>query len=129
MMALGVMAELYGDELTPDSATPEVTETTEATEDTTLDVTETTEAPEDTTSASEEGDKSKILWGDADVSGTVDIMDVIATNKFLLGSGTLSAQGKLNADVDESSQVDTTDSLNILKLVVEMLSQSDFPIK
>ncbi len=138
MMALGGMAELYGDELTPGSVTP--AETTEAPEETTEkpaeDTTEkpaedTTEKPaEDTTGASDEqGDKSKILWGDADVSGTVDIMDVIATNKFLLGSGTLSAQGKLNADVDESSQVDTTDSLNILKLVVEMLSQSDFPIK
>ena len=76
-----------------------------------------------------EADPSKILWGDANVDGEVDIMDVIAVNKNLLGSGSLSAQGKLNADVDEKNGVDTTDSLNIIKLVVELLTQADMPIK
>ncbi len=113
----------------PTKSTTEAGETTEPNNETTEPNNETTEPGKDTTEDTGEGDKSKILWGDADVSGTVDIMDVIAANKFLLGSGKLSAQGKLNADVDESGQVDTTDSLNILKLVVEMLSQADMPIK
>jgi len=89
----------------------------------------TTPTNPDTPSDSEEGDPSKILWGDANVDGEVDIMDVIAVNKFLLGSGKLSAQGKLNADVDETKTVDTTDSLNIIKLVVEIWTQADMPIK
>lgn len=74
-------------------------------------------------------DPGKVLWGDANVDGEVDILDVIATNKYLLGSGTLTDQGKINADVDQANGVDTTDSLNILKLVVKMLTQADMPIK
>ena len=111
MMALGVMAELYGDELTPDSA-----------------ASDPGEEPSDS-SEQGEGDPSKILWGDANVDGEVDIMDVIVVNKNLLGAGQLSAQGKLNADVDQKNGVDTTDSLNIIKLVVELLTQNDMPVK
>ena len=111
MMALGVMAELYGDELTPDST-----------------ASDPGEEPSDS-SEQGEGDPSKILWGDANVDGEVDIMDVIVVNKNLLGAGQLSAQGKLNADVDQKNGVDTTDSLNIIKLVVELLTQNDMPVK
>ncbi len=69
------------------------------------------------------------MYGDANCDGNVDIMDVIATNKQLLGTGSLSEQGKINADVDLQNGVDTTDSLNILKCVVELIDQSSFPIK
>ena len=69
------------------------------------------------------------MYGDANCDGEVDIMDVIAVNKFLLGSGKLTDQGKANANVDDSKSVDTTDSLNILKCVVAMIQQSEFPIK
>jgi len=72
---------------------------------------------------------SVTLWGDADESGTVDILDVIQVNKFLLGVAKLSAQGALNADLDQSGDPDSTDSLNILKLALNMLSQNDMPIK
>ena len=56
-------------------------------------------------------------------------MDVIAINKFLLGSADLTEQGKLNANVDDGKEIDTTDSLNILKCVVELIKQEDFPVK
>jgi hypothetical protein len=115
MMALGVMAELYGDELTPDSTATDPGE-------------DPSDEPSDS-SEQGEGDPSKILWGDANVDGEVDIMDVIVVNKNLLGAGQLSAQGKLNADVDQKNGVDTTDSLNIIKLVVELLTQNDMPVK
>jgi hypothetical protein len=69
------------------------------------------------------------MYGDANCDGNVDIMDVIATNKQLLGTGSLTEQGKINADVDLQNGVDTTDSLNILKCVVELIDQSSFPIK
>jgi len=69
------------------------------------------------------------VWGDADESGDVDILDVIQVNKFLLGVTKLSAQGTVNADVNVSGDPDSTDSLNILKLALNMLSQADMPIK
>ncbi|MBQ4465240.1 MAG: dockerin type I repeat-containing protein, partial [Oscillospiraceae bacterium] len=56
----------------------------------------------------------------------VDIMDVITLNKYLLGAATLDDKGKLNADVDNSKEIDTTDSLNILKCVVELTT---LPVK
>ncbi len=87
---------------------------------------EPSDQPTDTPSDTPSGD---VLWGDANCDKSVDIMDVIATNKYLLGSGTLSDQGKINADVDVKGGVDTTDSLNILKLVVELFTQADMPIK
>ena len=67
-----------------------------------------------------------IVYGDVDVNGVVDIMDVIAINKSLLGGLTLTDQGKLNADVDISLVVDTTDALNILKAVVKLVT---LPVK
>ncbi len=62
-----------------------------------------------------------ILYGDADESGVVDIMDVIAINKSLLGSLKLGDMGKTNADVDCNGAIDTTDALNILKAVVKLV--------
>ena len=84
-------------------------------------------APEPTTKPSEPtGD---ILWGDADVNGEVDILDVITLNKAIMGKETLKPQGEINADVDQSGKPDSVDSMNILKLIVNMLTQADFPIK
>ncbi|MBR7083997.1 MAG: dockerin type I repeat-containing protein, partial [Oscillospiraceae bacterium] len=82
---------------------------------------------EPTTKPSEQtGD---ILWGDADVNGEVDILDVITLNKAIMGKETLKPQGEINADVDQSGKPDAVDSMNILKLIVNMLTQADFPIK
>ena len=50
-------------------------------------------------------------------------MDVIALNKYLLGISSLTDAQKENADVDRSGKLDTTDSLNILKFVVELLDK------
>lgn len=68
------------------------------------------------------------MYGDVNCDGIVDIMDVISLNKFLLGSGSVSDQGRINANVDNNDAVDSTDSLNILKCVVDMIKQSDFPL-
>jgi len=63
-----------------------------------------------------------ILYGDVNLDGEIDIMDVIALNKFLLGSSELGKDNKAAADVDLNSQLDSTDSLNILKRVVELIT-------
>lgn len=60
-------------------------------------------------------------YGDVNNDGGVDILDVILVNKFLLGSATLEGDARLAADVDCDGEVGTTDSLNILKKVVEMI--------
>ena len=67
-----------------------------------------------------------VLYGDVNLDGTVDIMDVIKLNKYLLGGGSLDNRAKVNADVDINKTIDSTDSLNILKYVVEI--QKTLPI-
>ncbi len=65
---------------------------------------------------------SSVLYGDVDVNGVVDILDVVLINKSLLGGATLTAQGKTNADVDVDDAIDSTDALNLLKAVVKLVT-------
>lgn len=70
------------------------------------------------------------LYGDVNVDGSVDILDVIMLNKYLLGTtDKVTDEGKINANVDVNDAIDSTDSLNILKCVVHLIEQTDFPIK
>lgn len=111
-------------------------ETTAPAQDTTApaqqDTTEGGDNPADTTEKDTGSpvnpDVKASLYGDANVDGSVDILDVIKLNKFLLGNDKLTDEGKANADVDANKAIDTTDSLNILKCVVEMIEQSSFPL-
>ena len=106
-------------------------ETTEKVEPTTEKTEPSSEEqPTSEQQPSSEEQKGKVtMYGDANCDGKVDIMDVIAVNKYLLGSSTMSDDGKANADVDANSKIESTDSLNILKCVVEMIEQSSFPVK
>lgn len=61
--------------------------------------------------------------GDADNSGSVNIIDVIQTNKFLLGMGNV--KETKSADVDGNGVVDSTDALNILKIALDMLNPTE----
>ena len=65
--------------------------------------------------------ESGVLYGDADCNGKVDILDVILLNKSLLGGAELTAQGKINSDVDINDAIDTTDALNLLKAIVKLV--------
>ena len=69
------------------------------------------------------------VWGDADCSGEVDILDVIVLNKTILGKEKISAQGMVNADINQNSIPDSTDSLNIMKLIVGLLKSENCPVK
>ena len=60
------------------------------------------------------------LLGDVRNDGGLDFLDVIALNQYLLGSCTLDAYSREAADVDKNGTIDTTDSLMILKEVVEV---------
>lgn len=63
--------------------------------------------------------------GDLDGTATIDIMDVIMVNRFLLGSISLSNVEKQCADVDGNGTINSTDSINILKYVVELIDSFD----
>ncbi len=70
-----------------------------------------------------------ILWGDADCSGKVDILDVITINKAILNKESLSQLGLLNADINQNQKPDSEDSLNTMKLIVGLLTPETLPAK
>ena len=76
--------------------------------------------------SSETEPQGKLMYGDVDESGKVDIIDVITLNKNLMVGEELTPQGKINADVDVNKVVNEVDSLNILKYVVELVPK--FPV-
>ena len=121
MMALGVMAELYPD--MPAGKNPTPTEATEGTTEATTEATKATEATKESTSA------ERTMWGDANVDKTVDLMDIIVVNKYLLGLTKLDGVGEKNADINDNGKVESNDGLNVMKLAFEILKQSDCPVK
>ncbi len=62
-------------------------------------------------------------YGDVDCNGKVDILDIIVLNRNLLGTGKLTAQGQLNADVDLDKKPSAKDSLSILKYIVKLIDK------
>ncbi|MBP0974249.1 MAG: carbohydrate binding domain-containing protein [Oscillospiraceae bacterium] len=62
-----------------------------------------------------------VLYGDANDDKHVDILDVITLNRNLQSGEQLSEQGKRNADVDRNGAINETDSLNILKYLVDLI--------
>ena len=113
----------------PDGTTPEdVVQPTEAPDKPTEAPDKPTEEP--TTKPTEEPDQptnggtTNVLYGDVDLSGSVDILDIIVLNKALLGSGaTLSNQAMLNADVDLDGKPAAADSLAIMKYIVKIFDK------
>ena len=65
-----------------------------------------------------------IVLGDATDDGKTDIMDVIRMNKFLLGAGRLSESGHIAVDFNKNG-ADSTDALNLLKYIVNILTAKD----
>ncbi len=104
--------------------TPEPVETTEPptepiTEPPTAEP--TTEAPtaEPTTEPAEPG---TVLYGDVDLNDTVNITDVIALSRSLMGGGApLNAQQSVNADCDANGTINTSDALAIMKYLVKLV--------
>ena len=68
------------------------------------------------------------VWGDADESGAVDILDVILINKVILGKDTITEQGLANADLNMNEVPDSVDSLNVMKMIVGLLKAEECPI-
>ncbi len=79
-------------------------------------ITEGEQPTEDSTPAPDD-----VQYGDTNCDGEVDVLDIIVLNKNLLGGGSLTEQGKLNADVDGDGAAGANDSLNIMKYIVKLI--------
>ncbi|MBR1554361.1 MAG: carbohydrate-binding protein, partial [Oscillospiraceae bacterium] len=62
-----------------------------------------------------------VLLGDADESGSVNILDVIVLNKAILGKEQLSEQGMKCADADGDGVPSSADALLIMKHIVGLI--------
>ena len=80
---------------------------------------DTTAPPtQDTTSAT----SSKTLkCGDVNLDDTIDIIDVIALNKYLVGANTFSPDAQKNADVNADDDITSDDSLVLLKHIIGII--------
>lgn len=101
---------------------PESSNTTESSNEQSSETTTTTVPVESTPGDTEPTTPNGVVYGDVNVDGSVDILDVIALNKYLLGSTSLDDAARANANVDNNKEIDSTDSLNILKCVVKMIT-------
>ena len=71
----------------------------------------------------------EILWGDADENGNIEILDIVLMNRVYVGVDKISESGKKNADSDQDGKITLSDSMNVLRLLVHLISQEDFPVQ
>lgn len=64
--------------------------------------------------------------GDVNLDGETDILDVIYINKTIFGKAQMTAQGVVNSDANNDHRPDATDSLQIMKLIVELITEDEF---
>ena len=110
---------------------PDVSDTTEpepSTSETTAPTDPVTE-PQPSTNETTAPDANEILWGDADENGSVEILDVVLMNRVYVGVDQISDTGKKNADSDQDGKISLSDSMNVLRLLVHLISQEDFPVQ
>ncbi len=146
LMALGYMSLLFPDVTpgskgeTPADTTPAVTTTdkSDVTDpaDTTTDKGDVTDPADTTTNAPSTmdpsqtttpagSDLSKVLWGDVNVDGIVDIRDVTTLNQYIIKATDLTPQGMLNANVIADNKVDISDLGQVKKFIVKLISNLD----
>ncbi len=81
-----------------------------------------TAAPDAETTEPENNASTASLYGDVDLNGKVEILDVISLCKVLMGSGSLTDEQAANANCDlGNAAINTTDSMAILKYLVKMI--------
>lgn len=68
-------------------------------------------------------DPIAVIKGDVNLDGSVDILDVIMLNKSIFGKYTLNDEQKLAADTNNDGMPDSTDSLRIMKFIVELIDE------
>ena len=81
--------------------------------------------PVETTAPTEtnnNNNNNNLLLGDANLDGTVDILDIIVMNKVILGQKILNGQGFLNADLDKNNMIESPESLAVMKFIVQLIT-------
>ncbi|MDE5736889.1 MAG: dockerin type I repeat-containing protein [Oscillospiraceae bacterium] len=68
-------------------------------------------------------DTDKILKGDVNENGEVDILDIIVVNKAILGQTKLSISAQKASDIDGDSIVSPSDSLAIMTYIVGLTEE------
>lgn len=66
------------------------------------------------------------LYGDADLNGKIDILDVISIKKYISNAADLTVSGKIAADVDGNGIVDDADADLVMEYIVGMINS--FPV-
>ena len=107
-----------GDVVEPSSSTTATT-APPATTSTTATTTKDTPATSGTTGT--------VLYGDSNVDGKVNIADVVCLNQYLVDNAKydLSAQGKINAEVNLDGKLTAADSTSIIKSLVKLVTLPD----
>lgn len=132
-------------EVDPTESEPDTSEATETdtSEEIEQDTTKPTETEPDTTKPTEvdptEDDGNDTLptetqedqgiqptkLGDADLNDEVNILDVIAVNRAILGKDVLPEQAMVNIDFNKNGYADASESLAILKYLVKIFTEED----
>ncbi len=109
-----------GDVVEPSSSTTATTATTPAPSSSATTAT-TTKAP------ATSGTTGNVLYGDSNVDGKVNIADVVCLNQYLVDNAKydLSAQGKINAEVNLDGKLTAADSTSIIKSLVKLVTLPD----
>lgn len=78
----------------------------------------------DTTTDTPAGD---VKWGDADVSGTVDVSDAVLVCRYALSDpdATVTQQGKINADVTHDGTITSDDAVKIVQYIAGLIKEAD----
>ncbi len=76
-----------------------------------------------TTDTTKNDPDTELNYGDVNCDGSINVLDVIALNKNLLGGGELTERGAQNADVDLDGMPSIADSLNILKYIISLVTE------
>ncbi|HAJ97241.1 MAG TPA: hypothetical protein DCO72_05845 [Ruminococcus sp.] len=69
-----------------------------------------------------DGTTDSVTYGDVDDNGTVNIVDVLTLNQYLLGIAETDEVNQKNADVDNDGTVNDADAMNILKSLVNLVT-------
>lgn len=107
---------------------PNQTDTTKPTTTTTSDTTKTTTTKTTTTTVSTTKDTDKpqtaTIWGDANLDESVDVADAVLLARFAAedASASITAQGKINADVTGDSNLDSNDMVKILRAIANLIT-------
>lgn len=110
-----------GDVVEPSSSTTATTATTPAPSSSSTTATTTKDTP------ATSGTTGTVLYGDSNVDGKVNIADVVCLNQYLVDNAKydLSAQGKINAEVNLDGKLTAADSTSIIKSLVKLVTLPD----